>query len=193
MAQLVATLEASPPLRSTRRRVSLGTIVHRRHFALLEGTQGGTSRSFRESVVGLIKSPGKITMFSWFISPWIAARLLLEAQRDMAFNFLRLVSGQPRHQEVPSDGGPAPRLVDQRAVASVEPAISARSMATGRPKAAPARRAMGVVSKPISASKVKDERSTRKGKSRRTKARLARKTVGHLLRRRAVRSSKKAA
>jgi hypothetical protein len=112
----------------------------------------------------------------WFISPWIAARLSLEAQRDMAFNFLRLASGQPRRrlasgqprrQEVPSDGGPAPRLVDQRAVASVEPAIPARSMATGRPKAVPARKAMRVVSKPISASKVKDKRSTRKGKSRR--------------------------
>jgi hypothetical protein len=110
-------------------------------------------------------------MSSWFISPWDAARLSLEAQRDMAFYFLRFAPGQRRRQELPSDRRQAPRLVEQSVVASVEPAIPAKSMANGGPKTVPARKAMGVVRKPMSASnkrmsarKVKDKRSTRKGK-----------------------------
>jgi hypothetical protein len=104
-------------------------------------------------------------MFSWFISPWDAARFSLEAQRDMAFYFLRFAPGQRRRQELPSDRRQAPRLVEQSVVASVEPAIPAKSMANGGPKTVPARKAR-VVRKPMSVSKVKDKKSTRKGKSR---------------------------
>jgi hypothetical protein len=111
-----------------------------------------------------------IKMISWFISPWEAVRLSLEVQRVMAFHFLRFASGQERPlQEVLSDGGEAlvPRLVDQSLVASAEPAIPSRSMATRGPKTVPVRKAMGVIRKPISASKVKDKRTKRKDKSRR--------------------------
>jgi hypothetical protein len=109
-------------------------------------------------------------MFSWFISPWEAARLSLEAQRLMTLRFLRFVSGPERQRkEVLSDGGRAlvPGLVDQNVGASVAPAILTRSMATGRRKAVPVRKAMEVIRKPISASKVKDKSSRRKAKSRR--------------------------
>jgi hypothetical protein len=113
-------------------------------------------------------------MFSWFISPWEAARLSLEAQRLMTLHFLRFVSGPERQrQEVLSDGGRAlvPGLVDQSVVASAEPAISARSMATRGPKTVSIRKAMGAIRTPggikeRSHSKVKGKRSRRKGKSR---------------------------
>jgi len=107
-------------------------------------------------------------MISWFISPWEAVRLSLEAQRVMAFHFLRFASGQERPIQKASVGGQAlvPRLVDQSVVASVEPATRARSMVTGVSKTVPARKAMGVIRRPISVSKVKDKRTKKKGKNR---------------------------
>ena len=107
-------------------------------------------------------------MISWFISPWEAARLSLEAQRVMAFHFLRFASGQQRPIQEASVGDEAlgPRLVDRSVVASVKPAIPVRSMATGVPKTVPVRKAMGVIRKPVSASKVKDKRTKRAGKNR---------------------------
>ena len=57
----------------------------------------------------------------WFMSPLEAARVSLEAQRQIAFFFLRLPSGQQRREEVVSDGGKAP---------SVELPKPARSTAT---------------------------------------------------------------
>ena len=109
-------------------------------------------------------------MFAWFISPWEAARLSWEAQRLMALPFLYFASGQQRRrQEVLSDGGQAlvPRVVGQSVAASVQPAIPTRSMAIGRRKTVPARKAMGVIRKPMSASKMKGKRSTRKDSGRR--------------------------
>jgi hypothetical protein len=87
-------------------------------------------------------------MFLWFISPWEAARLSLEAQRVMASHFLGLASFQDRQrQEVLSDGGKAlaPGLVDPTVVASAAPATTAVPMATGRRKAVPVRKATGGV------------------------------------------------
>jgi hypothetical protein len=109
-------------------------------------------------------------MFSWYISPWEAARLSLEAQRVMTFHFLRFVSGQERQrQEVLSDGEQSlvPGLVNQTVVASAEPAISAAR----RLKTVPVRKAMGVIRAPVgikdrSRSKVKGKRSSKGGKSR---------------------------
>jgi hypothetical protein len=98
-------------------------------------------------------------MFSWFISPWEAARLTLEAQRVMVLHFLCFASGQEQlRQEVSYDGGKAP---------SAEPPIPARSMATGRPQTVPIRKAMEIINEPNSASKVKDKRPRRKNKTRR--------------------------
>jgi hypothetical protein len=105
-------------------------------------------------------------MFLWFISPWEAARLSLETQRVMAFQFLGLASGQGRQpREVPSDRGkaPVPDLVDPSVVASVTPATSAGSVASGRRKAAGARKAMAVIRTPVGIKK----RSHKKMKPRR--------------------------
>jgi hypothetical protein len=114
-------------------------------------------------------------MFLWFISPWEAARLSLEAQRVMAFQFLGFASGQDRQrQEVLSDGGKAlvHDVVDPSVVASVTPAASAGSMAIGRRKAVGVRKAMAVVRTPVgikerSHKKMKGKGSRRKDKSRR--------------------------
>jgi len=106
-------------------------------------------------------------MLLWFISPWEAARLSLEAQLAIVLHFLHFASGQERErQEVLSDGGAlVPGLVDQSVGASAEPAISARSMATRRPKTVPVRKAIGVRTpvgtKERSHSKVKGKRSKR--------------------------------
>jgi hypothetical protein len=128
----------------------------------------------RQSPSGSIRVDRKITMFSWYISPWEAARLSLEAQRVMTFHFLRFVSGQERQRhEALSDGEQSlvPGPVNQTVVASAEPATSARSMATRRLKTVPARKAMGVIRAPVgikdrSRSKVKGKRSSKRGKSR---------------------------
>ena len=104
-------------------------------------------------------------MFPWFISPWEATRLSLEAQRVIAFHFLHFASGQERRQ------GQAlvPRLVDQSLVALMEPVAPAKSMATGCPEAV--RKTAAVIGKPTSTkvhsrSKVKDKRLRSKEKSR---------------------------
>ena len=86
---------------------------------------------------------GKIIMF-WFMSPLEAARVSLEAQRQIALFFLP--SGQQRREEVISDGGKAP---------SVELPKPARSIATARRKTAAVHKAIG------------PKKSRRKGKSRR--------------------------
>jgi len=92
----------------------------------------------------------------WFISPWEAARISLEAQRRvMGLPWLYFASG--RRQEVLSDGGKVP---------SVAPPVPARSVATGRPKAIRARKAMEIIKEPVSARRVKDKRSRRKNKTR---------------------------
>jgi hypothetical protein len=54
-------------------------------------------------------------MMSWIISPWEAARLALEAQRSMAFHFLRFASGQERpiKELIAEDQTKTPALVDQ--------------------------------------------------------------------------------
>jgi len=106
-------------------------------------------------------------MFAWFISPWEAARLSWEAQRLMAFPFLYFVSGQQRRRQVLSDRGQtlAPRVVDQSIADSMQPATPTRSMATGRRKSVPVRKAMGVIRKPMSAGKVKGKRSIGKGRT----------------------------
>jgi hypothetical protein len=113
-------------------------------------------------------------MFLWFISPWEAARLSLEAQRAMAFHFLDLASGQDRQrQEVGSSGAeaPVPGLANPR-VSSAAPAVSTGSGATVRRKAVPVRKTMGIIRTPVgmkerSFRKVKGKGSKRKDKSRR--------------------------
>ena len=105
-------------------------------------------------------------MMSWFISPWEAARLSLEAQRAIAFHFLRFAFGQDRPIQEVWAGGQTPMtpLVDQSVGASTEPAIRAKSRVTGVSKTVPVHKKMSVIRKPINASKVKDKRANRKGK-----------------------------
>jgi hypothetical protein len=116
-------------------------------------------------------------MFSWFISPWEAARLSLKAQQVMALQFLTLASAQgPRRDHVVSDGGQdLPPRPEQSGAPSAEPAIPAKSVEHGPPKAVAVQKRMDVVRKSIGASKAKandtrsrrrDRRSRRKDKSR---------------------------
>ena len=105
-------------------------------------------------------------MFAWFIFPWEAARLSWEAQRLIAFPFLYFASGQQRRRRVLPDRGRTlvPGVIDQSVAGSVQPAIPTRSMATVHRKTVPIRKAMGVVRKPKSASKVKGKRPIGKGR-----------------------------
>jgi len=105
-------------------------------------------------------------MMSWFISPWEAARLSLEAQRVMAFHFLRFASGQERPIQEVCAGGQTlmPPLVDQSVGASTEPATRAKSMVTGVSKTLQVRKKVSVIRKPVNASKAKDKRANSKGR-----------------------------
>jgi hypothetical protein len=107
-------------------------------------------------------------MISWFISPWEAARLSLEAQRVMAFHFFRFACGQEPRQEALSDGEKAsvPRQVDPSIVSSADLAMPAGPIGTVRPKTVPVRNATEVIRKPAGVRKVKDKRSKRKNTRR---------------------------
>jgi hypothetical protein len=108
-------------------------------------------------------------MFPWFISPWEAARVSLEAQRLLAFPFLGFTLGQGRRRK----GRPTEaHLVDQSVVGSLEPEMSATSVATGLSKTRPTRKATGAIAQPIgvkarSRKNVKDKTARRKHRGRR--------------------------
>ena len=112
---------------------------------------------------------GKITMFPWFISPWEAARVSLEAQRLLAFPFLGFTLGQGRRRKSrPTEA----HLADQTVVGSLEPEMSATSVETGLSKTRPTRKATGAIAQPIgvkarSRKNVKDKTSRRKHRGRR--------------------------
>ena len=85
----------------------------------------------------------------WFISPWEAARRSLEAQRQlMALPWMFLASGRP-YQGLADEAPPRPEM----------------SMATERPAAVPARRAMETIKGPAGA-RGRDKKAKRKNKSR---------------------------
>jgi hypothetical protein len=83
----------------------------------------------------------------WFISPWQAARISLEAQRGLAFSFLRMVSGDIESR------ASTPRRIDQSATnieATIDQSatnIEAKSVPGTRPKTVAARQASGRSSK----------------------------------------------
>jgi hypothetical protein len=92
----------------------------------------------------------------WFISPWEAARISLEAQRRvMALPWLYFASG--RGQEGSSEGEKAP---------SGAPPVPARSMANARPRAIPARKATEAIKERVSGRRREDKKSRRKNKIR---------------------------
>ena len=97
---------------------------------------------------------------SWFISPWQAARMSLEAQRTMAFSFLRFASGgiAGRAATAPTV---EPRTVEQSA--SVTPATP---VTTRRPKTVAARQATGVSKKRARPKSNKRTRRKQKNKGR---------------------------
>jgi hypothetical protein len=72
----------------------------------------------------------------WFISPWQAARISLEAQRGLASSFLRMGWGDIESR------ASTPRGIDQRATN-----IEAKSVPGTRPKTVAARQASGRSSK----------------------------------------------
>jgi len=93
-------------------------------------------------------------MMSWIISPWEAARLALEAQRSMAFHFLRLASGQegPIKELFAEDQTKTSSLVDQSVRAFVGPAIRAQSTVTDVSKTVAVRKKTGGIRKRVTAS-----------------------------------------
>jgi hypothetical protein len=91
----------------------------------------------------------------WFISPWEAARRSLEAQRQlMALPWMFLASGR-RYQT----------LADRKQELFEAPPTPERSMATERPAAVPARRAMETLKGPAGA-RGRGKKSKRKNKTR---------------------------
>lgn len=105
-------------------------------------------------------------MFLWFISPWEAARLSLEAQRMMAFPFLGLPSGRKRQRQKDEGKAFVPGSVDASVAAA--PVISAGPpVATARRKTVPTRKATAVIRKRVgikerSQGKVKGKGSRKK-------------------------------
>ena len=92
----------------------------------------------------------------WFISPWEAARILLEAQRGMASRFLRMVSGDIESR------ASTPRRIDQSATE-----VEAKSVTAARPKTVAARQSIGGSSKKRGlANTNKRSQGKRKRKSR---------------------------
>jgi hypothetical protein len=92
----------------------------------------------------------------WFISPWQAARISLEAQRSMASSFLRMVSGDIESR------ASTPRRINQ-SVTNIE----AKSVTATRPKTVAARQASGRSSKNRVAANInKSSQGKRKHKSR---------------------------
>jgi hypothetical protein len=106
-------------------------------------------------------------MISWFISPWEAARLSLEAQRIMAFHFFRFAFGQEQPRQTDGVTASVARKVDQSNVASMELTRPAGAMANVRPKTVPVRNATEAIGKPVGTRKVKAKRSKRKNKTHR--------------------------
>ena len=158
------------PLRSTRR----GRVLEpypARTLVLQKRGRGGTIRSLQSARVRVdFNSLGKINNVRMVHFPLGSCTPFMGSPTPQALPFLYFASGQQRRrQEVLSDGGQAlvPRVVGQSVAASVQPAIPTRSMAIGRRKTVPARKAMGVIRKPMSASKMKGKRSTRKDRGRR--------------------------
>jgi hypothetical protein len=93
-------------------------------------------------------------MMSWIISPWEAARLALEAQRSMAFHFLRLASGQEGQikELFAEDQAKTPPLVDESVGAFLGPAIRAKSTATDISKTVAVRKKTGSIRKRVTPS-----------------------------------------
>jgi hypothetical protein len=79
----------------------------------------------------------------WFISPWEAARISLEAQRRvMALSWLYFASGRRQEGLFEEETGPS---------GSGAPPVPAKSMANARPRAIPARKATETIKERISA------------------------------------------
>ena len=88
---------------------------------------------------------------SWFISPWQAARMSFEAQRDMALSFLRLAAGDIASR---ADTG---RMVEPR-TAEQNDIVTAPATTPATPPHAQtmaSRRASGAASKKRAPSKTK--------------------------------------
>jgi hypothetical protein len=88
---------------------------------------------------------------TWFMSPWQATRIALEAQSVMTFSVLRLLSGT--HTQTA-----APGLKDPDAVDTAEESVAIRPR-----KTVAAQRALGVDKKRLRPT---NKRSKRKGKGK---------------------------
>ena len=86
-------------------------------------------------------------MMSWFISPWEAARLSLEAQRQLALLFFSYASRQERQPlEVASDHT-SPAVTHQEVGSSADLPIPPRSRKTAQPRTVAAHKATQVMRK----------------------------------------------
>jgi hypothetical protein len=110
---------------------------------------------------------GKVKMSSWFISPWEAARLSLEAQRQVAMLFFPYASRQERQPlEVPSDDK-SPVVTHQNVGSSAHLPIPLRSRKTAQAKTVTAHKATQVMRKGTGTRKLKSrKRRTKSDKQR---------------------------
>jgi hypothetical protein len=85
----------------------------------------------------------------WFMSPWHATRMVLEAQHLVTFSVLRLLSGPPTKTV-------ARRLNDRDGADTAQESVTSK-----RPKTLAAQRALGVNKKQV---RPKNKRASRKRK-----------------------------
>jgi hypothetical protein len=104
-------------------------------------------------------------MNSWFITPWEAARLSMEAQRQVASMFFPYASRQER-QPVSDDKSP---VVTQRDIdSSADLSIPPRSRKTSQARTVAAPKAMQMIRKGSGTRKIKSRKRTRKSDKQRS-------------------------
>jgi hypothetical protein len=106
----------------------------------------------------------KVTMSSWFVSPWEAVRFSLEAQRLIALQFFSFPprTEQP-HQEETSGGE---KSVVPGLGSSADLPIPPQSRETVQTRTVAARNATGVIRKTTGIRKIKSNKSKRKNRKK---------------------------
>jgi hypothetical protein len=164
---------------STRKHVSSSIWLHNREFGNFTNERKDTSVVGNKYPVGHL-SPcrgiqsgqlGKITMSSWFISPWEAARLSLEAQRQVALLFFPYAS---RKERQPPEQGRQPletasddksHVVTHQDIGS---AHTPRSRRTAQAKTVTAHKSTQVMRNGTGSRKIKSRNRRRKSDKQRS-------------------------
>jgi hypothetical protein len=107
-------------------------------------------------------------MSLWFITPWEAARLSMEAQRQVASMFFPYASRQERQPvEVASDDK-SPVVTQRDINSSTDLSIPPRSRKTAQARTVAAPKAMQMIRKGSGTRKIKSRKRTRKSDKQRS-------------------------